>query len=246
MAELKNPITDEIAPQPKRGRPSKSAPVYVDNVMVLSGEEHERINELVTGIAADTEKIQRLAISTAERYFELGGIIDEAIRRAPASKAVTKADVERWTRIPAGKVTVALKVYHRFKEKEEYLKNLTMKDVYQLIGDRQENGRKETERMQYFLPREPELFDKEFGLPPLSGVDLKKYRVQADVSQGKLWILNKNYGHAIPAASITVEQPKNTVQEDAYNKFMADTQIALERYYLVLENSGEDEDDTVA
>lgn len=246
MAELKNPITDEIAPQPKRGRPSKSAPVYVDNVMVLSGEEHARINELMTGIVADTDKIQKLMLSTAERYFGMGAIIEMALKRAPASKAATKADVERWTQIPVRKVTVALKVYHQFKAAPQLIRNLSMRDVYLLIGDKPENGRKETEKVQYSLPREPELFDEEFGLPTLSGVELRDYRLHADEHEGKFYLLKKGFGHAVPVAQLTVEQPKNTVQEDAYRKFMSDTQVALERYYLVLENSREEEDDTLA
>lgn len=245
MAELKNPITEEIAAQPKRGRPSKSAPVYVDNVMVLSGEEHARINELVTGIVSDTDKIQKLAISTAERYFEMGEIIEQALRRAPAARAATKADVERWTSIPVRKVTVALKVYHQFREAPQLIKNITMRDVYLMIGDKQESARKESEKIQYSLPRSPELFDDEFGLPTLSGVELKDYRLHADEHEGKFYLLKKGFGHAVPVAQLTVEQPKNAAQEAAYKIFMSDTQVALERYYLVLEKNKEEEDEAM-
>lgn len=237
--QLKNPITLEMPLPAKRGRPSKSAAVYSDGVLVLSSDERTRINELVTGISADTGKIQRLMISTAQRYFELGGIIFEAIRRAPASSAVTTKLVEQWTQIPARKVTTALKVYKHFKEKPELLEQLTMKDLTRMIGDdgRTESGEK-GKKVQYALSDGPSLFNNDdFGMPTLSGIELDTFRLRMDRSRGDMYLLKKGWNMPIQVVNFTVEQPKTPDVATAYAKLFDETQAALERYYAVIEQA---------
>ena len=237
--QLKNPLTQETALPAKRGRPSKTAPVYDGDVMVLSSDERARINELVTGITADTGKIHKLMLSTARRYFELGGIILDAIRRFPASKAPTTEMVEKWTQIPARKVTTALKVYKHFKEAPELLEGLSMRDVALMIGDKNSGtgGTKEkTGKLQYACPAGPQLFDSEdFGLPTLSGIELDMFRVRMDKSHGDMYLLKKGWNIPIQVVNFTVEEPKNVAERTAYDRLIDETQGAVERYYATIE-----------
>lgn len=225
--------------RPRRGRPSKTAPVYDENgVMLLSSEQRERINELVTGIRTDGEKVHKLLISAAQKHFQLGEILCDVERKSVGKMTVAK--YEEITGIPSRLVSTAMKVYKHFANNPEALDGLSMRDVAMLICEKKEDAGKTATHVQYSLPSNDdnaELINESFGLPTLSGVSLNNYRLHGDKKSGTLYLLGRGTTAAIPIASLTVGQPQDATAEDAYNDLMNGVQEALERYYSVLEQN---------
>lgn len=242
VEQLKNPLIPA-----KRGRPSKTAPVVVDGVTVITGEEKARIRELVTGIESDGDKARRLMMSALEKHFELGKIIDGIIPRLNAGKAASAALIAEYTQIPVRQVNLDLKIFKQFKDKPELMANITMREVTAMISDGAEKrgGREDStgERVQYMIPAGQLQFNEEsFGLPPLSGVAMDTYRVQLDKQNGTLYLLQKGAPSAVPLGTLTVETPKDAAMQDAYERLMSETQCAVERYYAVIEQERRRED----
>ena len=243
MAELINPLSGakSIVPElaPKRGRPAKNAPVYDDdNNLIITSEEHETINGIVEDIKHATKKAETLLLSVAQNYFDLGMILDRAARKATCS--MTTAKYEAKTGIPARMVSTAFKVYSKFADNPDSIKGLTMREVAMFIGEKKESDKGETSPIQYNLPEGQLEYSNEFdfGLPTLSGIVLTNYRLHADTKNGNFFLLSKKDKLPIPVGGLTVDQPHNETMKAAYNELLDQTQCALERYYALIEQGG--------
>lgn len=242
MANLVSPISKEIVVSeniPKRGRPAKNAPVYDDdNHLIITSEERETINGIVEDIKTKAKKVESLMLSAAKNYFVIGEILERASRKATCS--MTAAKYEAKTGIPARMVSTALKIYKDFADNPEGLNGLTMRELAMRIGEKKESDGGETSPVQYNLPEGQFLknFNEDFGMPTISGVDLKKYRLHTDIQSGKFFLLSKDSGAPIPMGSLLVDRPHTDSMKTAYQKLMLETQCLLERYYVLIEQGG--------
>lgn len=243
MAELINPLSGakSIVPElmPKRGRPAKNAPVYDDdNHLIITSEEHETINGIVDDIRHTAKKVEALMVSAAQNYFNLGEILERASKKATCS--MTAAKYEAKTGIPARMVSTAFKIYKDFADNPEGLNGLTMREIAMRIGEKKESDEGETSPVQYNLPEGQLEYSNEFdfGLPTLSGIVLTKYRLHADTKSGNFFLLSKKDKLPIPVGGLTVDQPRNETMKAAYNELLDQTQCALERYYALIEQGG--------
>lgn len=242
MAKLVSPISKEIVVSeniPKRGRPAKNAPVYDDdNHLIITSEEHETINSIVEDIKTKAKKVDYLLLSAVKNYFVLGEILERVSRKATCS--MTAAKYEAKTGIPARMVSTALKIYKDFADNPEGLNGLTMRELVMRITGKKESEGGKTSPVQYNLPEGQFLknFNEDFGMPTISGVDLKKYRLHTDIQSGKFFLLSKDSGAPIPMGSLLVDLPHTDTMRTAYQKLMLETQCLLERYYALIEQGG--------
>ena len=137
-------------------------------------------------------------------------------------------------------VSTAFKIYKEFANNPEGLNGLTMRELAMRIGEKKESDKGETSPVQYNLPEGQLEYSNEFdfGLPTLSGIELTNYRLHADTKSGNFFLLSKKDKLPIPVGGLTVDQPHNETMKAAYNELLDQTQCALERYYALIEQGG--------
>ena len=233
MSELLNPLMET----PRRGRPSKTAAVYIDGVLVVKESEREEINNLAAQIDTSITKAKKHITDAVVSHFALGEIIETKILPRWVGKC-TAQEVAEKIQIPAKVVLDASKIYKGFKDNREELEGMAVSTALAFL--REQKKVEKTEQVQYALPSGQVCYkeDESFGLPTASGIPLSTYRFRA--KDGKFYLLHKGFPTAIPVASVTVDQPKTPSQQMAYDNMMVQTQKAFEEYYATIEAEMED------
>ncbi len=234
MSELLNPLMENT---PRRGRPSKTAAVYIDGVLVVKESEREEINNLAAQIDTSITKAKKHITDAVVSHFALGEIIETKILPRWVGKC-TAQEVAEKIQIPAKVVLDASKIYKGFKDNREALEGMAVSTALAFL--REQKKVEKTEQVQYALPSGQVGYDEDesFGLPTASGIPLSTYRFRA--KDGKFYLLHKGFPTAIPVASVTVDQPKTPSQQMAYDNMMVQTQKAFEEYYATIEAEMED------
>lgn len=234
MSELLNPLMENT---PRRGRPSKTAAVYIDGVLVVKESEREEINNLAAQIDISISKAKKHITDAVVSHFALGEIIETRILPRWVGKC-TAQEVAEKIQIPAKVVLDASKIYKGFKDNREALEGMAVSTALAFL--REQKKVEKTEQVQYALPSGQVGYDEDesFGLPTASGIPLSTYRFRA--KDGKFYLLHKGFPTAIPVASVTVDQPKTPSQQMAYDNMMVQTQKAFEEYYATIEAEMED------
>lgn len=229
MSELLNPLMENT---PRRGRPSKTAAVYIDGVLVVKESEREEINNLAAQIDSSITKAKKHITDAVVSHFALGEIIETKILPRWVGKC-TAQEVAEKIQIPAKIVLDASKIYKGFKDNREALEGMAVSTALAFL--REQKKVEKTEQVQYALPSGQVGYDEDesFGLPTASGIPLSTYRFRA--KDGKFYLLHKGFPTAIPVASVTVDQPKTPSQQMAYDNMMVQTQKAFEEYYATIE-----------
>ena len=229
MSELLNPLMENM---PRRGRPSKTAAVYIDGVLVVKESEREEINNLAAQIDTSITKAKKHITDAVISHFALGEIIETRILPRWVGKC-TAQEVAEKIQIPAKVVLDASKIYKGFKDNREALEGMAVSTALAFL--REQKKVEKTEQVQYALPSGQVGYDEDesFGLPTASGIPLSTYRFRA--KDGKFYLLHKGFPTAIPVASVTVAQPKTPSQQMAYDNMMVQTQKAFEEYYATIE-----------
>lgn len=234
MSELLNPLMENT---PRRGRPSKTAAVYIDGVLVVKESEREEINNLAAQIDSSITKAKKHITDAVVSHFALGEIIETKILPRWVGKC-TAQEVAEKIQIPAKVVLDSSKIYKGFKDNREALEGMAVSTALAFL--REQKKVEKTEQVQYALPSGQVGYDEDesFGLPTASGIPLSTYRFRA--KDGKFYLLHKGFPTAIPVASVTVDQPKTPSQQMAYDNMMVQTQKAFEEYYATIEAEMED------
>lgn len=234
MSELLNPLMENT---PRRGRPSKTAAVYIDGVLIVKESEREEINNLAAQIDTSISKAKKHITDAVVSHFALGEIIETKILPRWVGKC-TAQEVAEKIQIPAKVVLDASKIYKGFKDNREALEGMAVSTALAFL--REQKKVEKTEQVQYALPSGQVGYDEDesFGLPTASGIPLSTYRFRA--KDGKFYLLHKGFPTAIPVASVTVDQPKTPSQQMAYDNMMVQTQKAFEEYYATIEAEMED------
>lgn len=229
MSELLNPLMENT---PRRGRPSKTAAVYIDGVLIVKESEREEINNLAAQIDNSISKAKKHITDAVISHFALGEIIETKILPRWVGKC-TAQEVAEKIQIPAKVVLDASKIYKGFKDNREALEGMAVSTALAFL--REQKKVEKTEQVQYALPSGQVGYDEDesFGLPTASGIPLSTYRFRA--KDGKFYLLHKGFPTAIPVASVTVDQPKTPSQQMAYDNMMVQTQKAFEEYYATIE-----------
>lgn len=229
MSELLNPLMENT---PRRGRPSKTAAVYIDGVLIVKESEREEINNLAAQIDNSISKAKKHITDAVISHFALGEIIETKILPRWVGKC-TAQEVAEKIQIPAKVVLDSSKIYKGFKDNREALEGMAVSTALAFL--REQKKVEKTEQVQYALPSGQVGYDEDesFGLPTASGIPLSTYRFRA--KDGKFYLLHKGFPTAIPVASVTVDQPKTPSQQMAYDNMMVQTQKAFEEYYATIE-----------
>lgn len=229
MSELLNPLMENT---PRRGRPSKTAAVYIDGVLVVKESEREEINNLAAQIDTSITKAKKHITDAVVSHFALGEIIETKLLPRWVGKC-TAQEVADKIQIPAKVVLDSSKIYKGFKDNREALEGMAVSTALAFL--REQKKVEKTEQVQYALPSGQVGYDEDesFGLPTASGIPLSTYRFRA--KDGKFYLLHKGFPTAIPVASVTVDQPKTPNQQMAYDNMMVQTQKAFEEYYATIE-----------
>lgn len=229
MSELLNPLMENT---PRRGRPSKTAAVYIDGVLVVKESEREEINNLAAQIDTSISKAKKHITDAVVSHFALGEIIETKILPRWVGKC-TAQEVAEKIQIPAKVILDASKIYKGFKDNREALEGMAVSTALAFL--REQKKIEKTEQVQYALPSGQVGYDEDesFGLPTASGIPLSTYRFRA--KDGKFYLLHKGFPTAIPVASVTVDQPKTPSQQMAYDNMIVQTQKAFEEYYATIE-----------
>lgn len=229
MSELLNPLMENL---PKRGRPSKTAAVYVNNVLIATEAEREEINSLANQIDISITKAKKHITDAVISHFDLGAIIETKILPRWTGKC-TANDIAEKLQLSAKMVLDATKIYKGFKDNREALEGMAVSTALAFL--REQKKVEKGEKVQYSLPAGQIGFDEDsFGMPTISGIELNTYRFRTS-KDGKFYLLHKGFPTAIPVASVTVDQPKTPAQQMAYDNMMNQTQKAFEEYYAAIE-----------
>lgn len=230
-----------MAAPAKRGRPRKDAPLVLDNVELLSGEEraqHYRdVADLHRGMKQLRQTVQELArtlCSIGQRMAEMQG------------RHFGKLKVEDYTRlleISSAECRAAKCVYLATLDNPDFLRSDDAQDftsVAQVLKHfrRPQEERKELPQVQYPASPAPQWSPAE-GLPCKSGARLNRYRIRAEPTDGQFYVYH-NDDVPYPAVSLAVEVPRNFQQETAFERMRDKIQVALEEYYSVVESTEED------
>lgn len=237
MSELINPLMENT---PRRGRPSKTAAVFVDGVLVVKESEREEINNLAAQIDINISKAKKHITDAVVSHFALGEIIETKILPRWVGKS-TAQEVAEKLQIPAKVVLDSTKIYKGFKDNREALEGMAVSTALAFLREQKKVEKTEkTDQVQYALPTGQVGYDEDesFGLPTASGIQLSTYRFRA--KDGKFYLLHKGFPTAIPVASVTVDQPKTPSQQMAYDNMMVQTQKAFEEYYAAIEAESEE------
>ena len=236
MSELLNPLMENT---PRRGRPSKTAAVYIDGVLIVKESEREEINNLAAQIDTSITKAKKHITDAVVSHFALGEIIETKILPRWVGKC-TAQEVAEKIQIPAKVVLDSAKIYKGFKDNREALEGMAVSTALAFL--REQKKVEKTEQVQYALPSGQVGYDEDesFGLPTMSGITLNTYRLRA--KDGKFYLLHKGFPTAIPVATLTVDQPKSPSQQMAYDNMMTQTQKAFEEYYATIEAESEEEE----
>ena len=237
MSELLNPLMENL---PKRGRPSKTASVYVNNVLIATEAEREEINSLANQIDISITKAKKHITDAVISHFDLGAIIETKILPRWTGKC-TANDIAEKLQLSAKMVLDATKIYKGFKDNREALEGMAVSTALAFLREQKKVEKTEkTDQVQYALPTGQVGYDEDesFGLPTASGIQLSTYRFRA--KDGKFYLLHKGFPTAIPVASVTVDQPKTPSQQMAYDNMMVQTQKAFEEYYAAIEAESEE------
>lgn len=237
---MKSPLGEDIEPVEiavaKRGRPAKNAVIYDDDRnMIITEDEHEEINQLVDDIKAKTVKLQKILCSGAKAYFRIGELLKMAEKRSTCR--MTARIYSEKTGVPERMVSTALKIYNNFADNPEALEGMSIRAAAMLVcpPDDKENGPEQVT----FMPELPKGqlpdYSEDFGLPTASGIDLQRFRLRADLHERKMYLLRKGCPGAFPIMEFSVEEPKNDTMQMAYDKFVDEVQKATERYYGIVE-----------
>ena len=241
LGEDKEPV--EIAVS-KRGRPAKNAVIYDDDRnMIITEAEHEEINQLVDDIKAKTVKLQKILCSGAKAYFRIGELLKAAEKRSTC-RMTAKVYSDK-TGVPERMVSTAIKIYKNFADNPEALEGISIRAAAMLVcpPDDKEDGPEQVT----FMPELPKGqlpdYSEDFGLPTASGIDLQRFRLRADLHERKMYLLRKGCPGAFPIMEFSVEEPKNDTMQMAYDKFVDEVQKATERYYGIVEQLTDREED---
>ena len=241
LGEDKEPV--EIAVS-KRGRPAKNAVIYDDDRnMIITEAEHEEINQLVDDIKAKTVKLQKILCSGAKAYFRIGELLKAAEKRSTC-RMTAKVYSDK-TGVPERMVSTAIKIYKNFADNPEALEGISIRAAAMLVcpPDDKEDGPEQVT----FMPELPKGqlpdYSEDFGLPTASGIDLQRFRLRADLHERKMYLLRKGCPGAFPIMEFSVEEPKNDTMQIAYDKFVDEVQKATERYYGIVEQLTDREED---
>lgn len=245
---MKSPLGEDIEPVEiavaKRGRPAKNAVIYDDDRnMIITEAEHEEINQLVDDIKGKTVKLQKLLYSSAKAYFRIGELLKAAEKRSTC-RMTAKVYSEK-TGVPERMVSTAIKIYMNNAANPEALEGMSIRAAAMLIcpPDEKKDGAEQVS----FMPELPKGqlpdYSEDFGLPTASGIDLQRFRLRADLHERKMYLLRKGCPGAFPIMEFSVEEPKNDTMQMAYDKFVAEVQKATERYYGIVEQLTDREED---
>lgn len=237
---MTSPLGEDIEPVEiavaKRGRPAKNAVIYDDDRnMIITEDEHEEINQLVDDIKAKTVKLQKILCSGAKAYFRIGELLKMAEKRSTC-RMTAKVYSEK-TGVPERMVSTAIKIYKNFADNPEALEGMSIRAAAMLVcpPDDKEDGPEQVS----FMPELPKGqlpdYSEDFGLPTASGIDLQRFRLRADLHERKMYLLRKGCPGAFPIMEFSVEEPKNDTMQMAYDKFVDEVQKATERYYGIVE-----------
>lgn len=245
---MKSPLGEDIEPVEiavaKRGRPAKNAVIYDDDRnMIITEAEHEEINQLVDDIKAKTVKLQKILCSGAKAYFRIGELLKAAEKRSTC-RMTAKVYSDK-TGVPERMVSTAIKIYKNFADNPEALEGISIRAAAMLVcpPDDKEDGPEQVT----FMPELPKGqlpdYSEDFGLPTASGIDLQRFRLRADLHERKMYLLRKGCPGAFPIMEFSVEEPKNDTMQIAYDKFVDEVQKATERYYGIVEQLTDREED---
>ena len=232
----------ENTPAPaRRGRPAKkvkNSAVYSDSgILVLTAEDHARLNDLnweIDGLLACIEQHTRTAV---QRLFEIGKLFWDMMDLDVMLKIKTCAEL---TGTEYHRASIAVRTYKKFCSSPEQLEAMTMSELMPLLRVKSlPEGDEDARQIQYApTPTGGEEVAREsFGIAPLSGVELRRYRIRANSQNGKYYLLEKECGAAIPIASLSVDTPQNAEQQAAFREMQDEIQCAMERYYAIIERS---------
>jgi hypothetical protein len=221
--------------QPKRGRPSKSGALVIDGLMILSSEKRDEAVQLVAEITKTGEKVEALLYNAARKYYELGKIIDEVVKKLPARPLVTTQRVSDVTGIPARMTGTAFKIFKHFDGHPELLEGLTMREIALMISDKPEKEEGKKPRIEYGIPSGQLEFDGDetFGMPPLSGISLSNHRIRA--TEGSLYLIKKGINIPLEVIQMKINPPRDEALETAYSNLTTKMQYAVEEYYSAVE-----------
>ena len=245
---MKSPLGEDIEPVEiavaKRGRPAKNAVIYDDDRnMIITEAEHEEINQLVDDIKAKTVKLQKILCSGAKAYFRIGELLKAAEKRSTC-RMTAKVYSDK-TGVPERMVSTAIKIYKNFADNPEALEGMSIRAAAMLISEREEkeDGPEQVSYMPELPKGQIPDYSEDFGLPTASGIDLQRFRLRADLHERKMYLLRKGCPGAFPIMEFSVEEPKNDTMQMAYDKFVDEVQKATERYYGIVEQLTDREED---
>lgn len=231
----------DMMPAARRGRPARNAAVYGDGgTLLLSEEERAELNAAVREFERSVDGLERTVKYALLKLYESGRLFDVMEDRDPSLTVRRTAEL---TGIPVSRVSAAKRTYRKFAGSPGAMQGLAVADVMRMIAERPARAADDGtgRQVRYAAPAADDGYVREsFGIAPLSGAPLRKYRIRADPQEGKYYLLQEGFGAALPIASLSVDEPRDAEQQAAFREMQDEIQCAMERYYAVIERGSGD------
>lgn len=243
MSALKNPLTNDTETTAILDVIEDIKDVVIDGHVFLSAEKRKKIKDKLKEIYESFTTISLLMKNTVCRYYEIGAILKEAEWEMTANKgAITNEKIALALDLDFAIVAKARKIFKKYEHCPELLENLTMEDAFKSVKKEALPEPEEKQKVEYMHPAQQDFSDVEesFAFPTLSGVHMNRYRIR--FTDGKMYLLQKGYNGAVPLATIIVDQPKNPEMKMSYSEMEKEIQIAVEKYYAVVEKDWIEDD----
>ena len=231
-----------MMPAARRGRPARNAAVYDDDgTLLLSEEERAELNAEYKDLNRALLELERTVKYALIRFYNMGRLFDVMENRNPSLTYKRTAELVGFA---VHIVSISKRTYRKFKGRPEAMQGLAVADVMRMIAVRPARAAAADgtgRQVRYAAPAADDGYVREsFGIAPLSGAPLRKYRIRADPQEGKYYLLQEGFGAALPIASLSVDEPRDAEQQAAFREMQDEIQCAMERYYAVIERGSGD------
>lgn len=204
--------------------------------LLLTEEERAELNAANREFERAADGLERTVRYALLKLYEMGRLFDVMEDRDPSLTFLRTAEL---TGINRNRVSAAKRTWRKFCGSPEAMQGLAVADVMRMIAERPARSADGAAGRQVRYAAPPQADDgyvrESFGIAPLSGAPLGKYRIRADPQEGKFYLLQEGFGAALPIASLSVDEPRDAEQQAAFREMQDEIQCAMERYYAVIE-----------
>lgn len=220
----------------KTGRKGKT---IEPNRLVIGTRDKNKVAAIFAEIETHEKSAKKILVKTALAYYEAGNILVAALKKSYVNAMPNLKDISAAVGFPTRHVSLALRIFKRFENNPDLLKELELRDALKLIAPTPPAGEDGYNRVDLGGdPGQPELdFGELFNLPPAANKSLKNYRTVGELVS-EIIVVRRTEDNLLTSkrfARFFEDIPQNPALRSAFMAMSKKTQAAIEDYLAALE-----------